>query len=310
MEQLAGRVIGAGGLCAGDGAVKLRAVREVEIPGAGVAGRDFLVVAGPCMLESLELGLQVAEGARDICRRLGVAYVFKASFDKANRTSADSPRGPGIEVGLEWLGEIKRRVGVAVLTDIHESWQADSAAEVADVLQVPAFLCRQTDLIQAAARTGRAVNIKKGQFMAPEDMCRAAEKAVAAGGGKVMLTERGTCFGYRDLVVDLRGLAVMRACGWPVLFDATHSVQQPGAAGGKSGGLREFVPMLVRAAVAGGCDGLYLEVHPRPDEALSDAGSQLPLGWLEAVVEQALEVREAVERAPEIDFDVTAGGEA
>ena len=207
----------------------------------------------------------------------GFSYVFKASFDKANRTSLDSYRGPGLEKGLEMLAEIKQRLGVPVTSDIHEPWQAEPASEVLDLLQIPAFLCRQTDLILAAARTGLPVNIKKGQFLSPWDMRYALEKAQKGGAKLVLLTERGTTFGYHNLVVDMRSLQIMRSFGAPVIFDATHSVQLPGGAGGASGGQREFVSPLARAAVAAGVDGIFMEVHPRPEEALCDGPNSLPL---------------------------------
>lgn len=230
-------------------------------------------ILGPCMLESRELALRVAEAVADLADERSLGVVFKGSFDKANRTRGDSHRGPGLEAGLEILAEVRRETGLPVLTDIHEPAQASPAAEVADGLQIPAFLCRQTDLIAAAAETGRPVLIKKGQFMAPADMAHAVDKA---SGGPVLLAERGTSFGYGDLVVDYRGLVEMRRHA-PVIFDGTHAVQRPGGAGGSSGGDRHYLVPLCRAAGAVGIDGFFLEVHPDPDNALSDRQTQLPL---------------------------------
>ncbi len=257
------------------------------------AGR-LAVVAGPCVLESLELGLEVAERAKNICAGLGFGFVFKSSFDKANRTSITSYRGPGIEQGLEWLGKIREQVGVPVLTDIHEPSQAAVAARTVDVLQIPAFLCRQTDLLVAAAMTGKALNIKKAQFMAPEDMAAVISKCREAGNGKVILCERGTSFGYHQLVVDMRSLPAMRSLGVPVMFDATHSVQTPGGKGTTSGGDRRFVLPLARAAVAVGVDALFLEIHPDPDKAKSDGPNMVPLDSLPFFLEQIRVLDEAV----------------
>jgi 2-dehydro-3-deoxyphosphooctonate aldolase (KDO 8-P synthase) len=235
------------------------------------------------MLESLELGMSVAEELKRACEERGFGYIFKASFDKANRTSIHSERGPGLELGLKWLAEIKRELGVRVLTDIHEPCQAEAAAEVADMLQIPAFLCRQTDLLAAAARTGRPLNVKKAQFLAPEDMAAVVEKCREAGASGVVLCERGSSFGYHRLVVDYRSLSIMRELGVPVMFDATHSVQSPGGMGGSSGGDRRFVRPLVRAALAIGVDAVFMEVHPDPENAKSDGPNMVPLGrvgWL------------------------------
>ncbi len=255
------------------------------------AGR-LALIAGPCMAESLELCLDVAGRVRDVCTRLDIGYVFKASFDKANRSSADGYRGPGLEQGLDWLGQVKRQIGVPVLSDIHEAAQAEPAAAVLDALQIPAFLCRQTDLIVAAARTGTCVNIKKGQFMAPADMEQAANKVRSAGNGRVLLTERGTFFGYNRLVTDVRGIVQMKAFA-PVVFDATHSVQEPGGLGAASGGRREFVPVLAGAALAAGADALFIETHPNPDAAKSDAACQWPLDQLEPLLQKCLRIFEA-----------------
>jgi len=247
-------------------------------------------IAGPCALESLELGLEVALALREIADRLGLPVVFKSSFDKANRTSLDSFRGPGLHKGLEWLGRIRQESGLPVLTDIHTPEQAAPVAEVADVLQVPAFLCRQTDLLLAAARTGRVVNVKKGQFVAPWDMKPALDKVRGGGNNAVWLTERGSSFGYNNLVVDFRSLAVMQGLGAPVVFDATHSVQLPGGQGASSGGERKYVPLLARAAAAAGCDGVFLETHPEPDKALCDGANSWPLHRLEALLQELLQI--------------------
>jgi 2-dehydro-3-deoxyphosphooctonate aldolase (KDO 8-P synthase) len=255
----------------------------------------FTLIAGPCVLEDDALNLGVARALARVGADLDLPVVFKASFDKANRARGDAPRGPGLEEGLRRLGRVREETGLPLLTDIHEAAQADAAAEVADALQVPAFLARQTDLIVAAGRTGRAVNLKKGQWMAPEEMAGAVAKARAAGAGEVVVTERGTFFGYGDLVVDMRAFARLRAaCGCPAVFDGTHSVQRPGRAAGSSGGDRELVPALVLAAVAAGCDALFLEVHPRPDAAPSDSATMLPLDGLKPLLERVLAVRQAL----------------
>lgn len=246
------------------------------------------------MIESEALCLRVATFLARHCARLGVPYVFKASFDKANRTGAKSFRGPGQEAGLTVLAKVRSETGVPVLTDIHTESQASAAAAVVDVLQIPAFLCRQTDLIEAAVATGRIVNLKKGQFLSPAEMGRVVAKAVAAGGERLLVTERGTTFGYHNLVVDLRGITQMRAFGFPVIFDATHSVQLPGAGGDQSGGQREFAPVLARAAVAAGANGLFIETHPDPDQALSDGPNMIPLRQLPRLLEQLLRIHEAL----------------
>ncbi len=241
------------------------------------APQRLILIAGPCVVESEAMCLQVAREMREACRRLGVTYIFKASYDKANRTSAKSFRGPGVKAGLKILAKVRAEVGVPVLTDVHTEEQAQAAAAVADVLQIPAFLCRQTDLIQAAVRTGRIVNLKKGQFLAPTDMGQVVAKAVAAGGDKLLVTERGTTFGYNNLVADMRSIPILARLGWPVIFDATHSVQLPGGSGDKSGGQREFAPVLARCALAAGAHGLFFETHPAPDRALSDGPNMIPL---------------------------------
>lgn len=249
---------------------------------------SLAVIAGPCSLESPEIGLRIAKYMKRLCDERGLLYVFKASFDKANRTSVHAWRGPGLEKGLEQLADIKRMVGVPVLTDIHESYQAAPAGEVVDIIQIPAFLCRQTDLLVAAAKTGRIINIKKAQFLAPEDMIYAATKCREAGNDSVMICERGTMMGYHRLVVDMAGLVALREFGYPVVFDATHSVQRPGGLGGSSGGDYRLAFPLARAAAAVGIDAVFAETHPCPKEALSDGPNMIPLDqmgrFLDAVI--------------------------
>jgi 2-dehydro-3-deoxyphosphooctonate aldolase (KDO 8-P synthase) len=265
--------------------------------GEVVFGEERLgLIAGPCVIESVDLCLEVAQTMREIAGRLGMPYVFKASFDKANRTSLGSRRGPGLEAGLEILAAVRRRAGVPVLTDIHEPSQAAPAAAVVDVLQIPAFLARQTDLLIAAARTGKVVNVKKAQFMAPWDMKSVVEKLTGAGCRQLLLTERGSSFGYNNLVVDFRSLPIMRELGYPVVYDATHSLQLPGAAGTASGADRRFAPHLLRAAVAVGVDAIFMEVHPDPASAWSDAAAQLPLADVAPLLEQAVELAALVRR--------------
>lgn len=263
---------------------------------------SFTLIAGPCVIESRDLALEVAAQVKAITDRLGIRYIFKASFDKANRSSGGSFRGPGVEGGLAVLAEVKERLGLPVLTDIHESHQAAPVAEVVDVLQIPAFLCRQTDLLLAAAEatcgTDKVINVKKGQFLAPWDMAQVVKKLRDAGVENLWLTERGSSFGYNTLVVDYRGLPQLRDLGCPVIFDATHSVQQPGGKGTSTGGQREFVAPLARAAVAVGVDGLFMEVHPDPDHALSDGPNMVPLHRLEPLLQQLLSIREAVGPEP------------
>ncbi len=246
------------------------------------------IIAGPCVIESAELLDTVARRLVEINRRLGTDIIFKASFDKANRTSLKSFRGPGLEKGLEMLADIKSRYGLRILTDIHESWQAKPAAEVADVLQIPAFLCRQTDLLTAAAATGRTVNIKKAQFLSGRDMRYPVEKALESGAGEVWLTERGNCFGYNNLVVDFRNISDMLEIVPNVIMDCTHSVQRPGGSDGKTGGDRRFVPQMAKAAKAFGATGYFFEVHPDPDRGLSDAANMLELEKLEGLVEELI----------------------
>ncbi|RLA77542.1 MAG: 3-deoxy-8-phosphooctulonate synthase [Deltaproteobacteria bacterium] len=274
--------------------------REVRIGGVAIGGGNPLVlIAGPCVIEGEAFTLEVASKLKEIAEGLRVPLVFKASYDKANRTSVHSFRGPGLAEGLRILKRVKEEVGLPVLSDVHRVSEIGPAGEVLDCLQIPAFLSRQTDLILEAASTGLPVNIKKGQFLSPWDMEHAVEKACSRGNDQVLLTERGTFFGYRDLVNDMRSLVIMKGFGTPVIYDATHSVQSPGGRGGRSGGNREFVPALVRAAVAIGVDGLYMEVHPRPEEALSDPDTSWPLDRLAEVLEMALEVDRARRRFEE-----------
>ncbi len=250
----------------------------------------FFILAGPCVLESEEVALTVAAKLAEISARLDVPVVFKSSFDKANRTSIDSYRGPGQQQGLSWLSRIKRETGLPIVTDIHLPQQAAPVAEVADVIQIPAFLCRQTDLLLAAAKTGKIVNIKKGQFLAPWDMKNVVGKVREAGNELIWLTERGSTFGYNNLVVDMRSITEMQSLGAPVIMDATHSVQLPGGQGSCSGGQREYVPVLARAAVAAGANGVFMEVHPDPDQALCDGPNSWPLDKAEGLIRQLRDI--------------------
>ena len=250
--------------------------------------KPLFLIAGPCVIESMQLQLDVAGQLKDITDRLRIPFIFKSSFDKANRTSGSSFRGPGMEQGLKVLAEVKRQIGVPVLTDVHEYTPMDEVASVVDVLQTPAFLCRQTDFIQNVARAGKPVNIKKGQFLSPWEMKHVADKALATGNTDIMVCERGTSFGYNNLVSDMRRLAGMRGTNCPIVFDATHSVQQPGGLGGSSGGQREFVPVLARAAVAVGVAGVFMETHPDPEKALSDGPNAWPLAQMEALLESLM----------------------
>ena len=273
-----------------------------------MSAKPLTLIAGPCVIESRDLVLQVAEQVSGICQELGIDYVFKASFDKANRSSGKSYRGPGPDEGLKILQEVGESFGVPVLTDIHESHQAAAAAQAVDVLQIPAFLCRQTDLLEAAAQavagTEKVVNVKKGQFLAPWDMAQVVNKMAESGldpaSGRLWLTERGSSFGYNTLVVDYRSLPQLQALGCPVIFDATHAVQQPGGQGTTSGGQREFVAPLARAAVAVGVDGLFLEVHPDPTVALSDGPNMVPLHRLKALLSQLVALRTVVAEGPAV----------
>ena len=260
-------------------------------------GSSLLLIAGPCVIESEAHAVDLALAVRDIARRAGVQYVFKASYDKANRTSARAFRGPGIDEGLRVLARVREAAGVPILTDIHEPWQASRAAEVADVLQIPAFLARQTDLILAAARTGRVVNLKKGQFLAPADMRHAIEKATGAGNHQVIVTERGFSFGYNNLVVDMRAFPILRRFGYPVVYDVTHSLQLPGAGDGVTSGQAEFIEPMASAGVAAGVDGVFMEVHERPEEAKSDAQNALRLDLLEGLLHRLVRIH-AIAREP------------
>jgi 2-dehydro-3-deoxyphosphooctonate aldolase (KDO 8-P synthase) len=263
---------------------------KVNITESLTLGGDKMVLfAGPCAAESYDICMETGIKVKEICAELGIEYVFKSSFDKANRTSLESYRGPSVEGGLEILTRVKKDLKVPIVTDVHESYQCAEAAAVVDVLQIPAFLCRQTDLLIAAARTGKAVKVKKGQFMAPEDMQYAVAKVRGEGNDKVFLTERGASFGYHNLVVDMRSLPIMRQYT-PVVFDVTHSVQRPGGLGGKSGGDRQFAPFLARAAAAAGVDGFFIETHPNPAQALSDGPNMIPLAEMRAFVGSLLKI--------------------
>jgi 2-dehydro-3-deoxyphosphooctonate aldolase (KDO 8-P synthase) len=260
--------------------------------------QPIFLIAGPCVVESLQLQLDVAGALKETCAALGVPFIFKSSYDKANRSSGASFRGPGRTEGLRILAEVRRQIGVPVLTDVHAEAEVPEVAAVVDVLQTPAFLCRQTDFIRAVASAGKPVNIKKGQFLAPDDMKQVVAKAKAASGqDNILVCERGASFGYHNLVSDMRALAIMRDTGCPVVFDATHSVQLPGGKGASSGGQREFVPVLARAAVAAGVAGLFMETHPRPDEALSDGPNAWPLPRMRALLETLVELDRTVKRA-------------
>ncbi len=258
--------------------------------------QPLFLIAGPCVIESEQLALDTAGALKATCADLGIPFIYKSSFDKANRSSAKSFRGLGLEEGLRILSEVKRQIGVPVLTDVHEDTPLGEVAEVVDVLQTPAFLCRQTNFIQSVARLGKPVNIKKGQFLAPWDMQNVVDKARAVGNSQIMACERGVSFGYNTLVSDMRGLAIMRDTGCPVVFDATHSVQQPGGLGEKSGGQREFVPVLARAAVAAGISGLFAETHPDPARALSDGPNAVPLHHMRALLESLKDLDAVVKR--------------
>ena len=261
------------------------------------SSKRLFVIAGPCSIESEELCLHTARTLKKICTRLGLTYVFKASFDKANRTSGKSFRGTGLEAGLEILSRVRSRVGVPVLTDVHNESQAEIAGDVVDILQIPAFLCRQTDLIEAAVLTGKIVNVKKGQFLSPDEMGQVVKKAVELGGRRILVTERGTTFGYNNLVADMRSIPILRRSGFPVVFDATHSVQLPGGGGDKSAGQREFAPVLARCAVVAGADGVFIETHPDPDKALSDGPNMVPLSDMPALLKNLSQLHALASRA-------------
>ncbi len=265
---------------------KLIQVGNVSIGGDG----PLAVIAGPCVIESKESALRHAAALKERADRVGVPYIFKASYDKANRSSADSFRGPGLEKGLAILAEVKAKIGVPVLTDVHESAQVAAVKDVADILQIPAFLCRQTDFVAAVAQSGRVVNVKKGQFLAPWDMRNVIDKILSTGNQQILVTERGASFGYNNLVSDMRSLVVMREMGYPVVFDATHSLQLPGGLGNASGGERKYIPALARAGVATGIDALFMEVHENPDQALSDGPNSLALESFEALLRKVKEI--------------------
>ncbi|HTL58472.1 MAG TPA: 3-deoxy-8-phosphooctulonate synthase [Candidatus Limnocylindrales bacterium] len=254
------------------------------------APNSLILIAGPCVIESEKLCLEVASFLKKACDRLGLAYVFKASYDKANRTSGQSYRGPGLESGLSVLAKVRQKIGAPVLTDVHDEAQTRAAAEVVDILQIPAFLCRQTDLIAAAVHTDRIVNLKKGQFLSPPEMGQVVKKARDAGGRKLLVTERGTTFGYNNLVADMRSIPIMHRFGLPVIFDATHSVQLPGGGGNKSSGQREFAPVLARCALAAGANGVFIETHPQPNRALSDGPNMIPLAEMPALLKTLRQV--------------------
>lgn len=273
-------------------ATKKVTIGSVEIG----AGKPLTVIAGPCVIESRESALRHAERLKQSADRVGAPYIFKTSYDKANRSAINSYRGPGLEKGLEILAEVKKKVGVYVLTDVHESDQVPAVAEVADILQIPAFLCRQTDFVIAVAKSGKVVNIKKGQFLAPWDMRNVVEKILSTGNDQVLLTERGVSFGYNNLVSDMRSLVIMRELGYPVVFDATHSLQLPGGLGHASSGERKYIPALARAGVAAGIDALFMEVHEDPDHALSDGPNSLPLSEFEGLLRTAREIHQLVKR--------------
>ena len=259
--------------------------------------KPIVLIAGPCVVENRTLIMNTAKAVQTITRRLKIPFVFKSSYDKANRTSARSFRGPGIDQGLEILREVKERLGVPVLSDVHSVEEVEPAAKVLDILQIPAFLCRQTDLVVAAATTGKAVNVKKGQFLAPWDMKEVIKKILSQKNHKILLTERGVSFGYNNLVSDFRSLAIMKKEGYPVIFDCSHSVQQPGGLGESSGGKREFIPLLARCAVAAGCSAIFVEVHPRPGKALSDGPNMLPLSQLEKFLTDLITIDTVVKKS-------------
>jgi 2-dehydro-3-deoxyphosphooctonate aldolase (KDO 8-P synthase) len=275
--------------------ISFPAVKEVRIGPVTLGGRrPMVLIAGPCVIESEDACLEVAARLKELTRSLGIPLIFKSSYDKANRSSLGSYRGPGLRRGLEVLGRIKREMGIPVLSDVHRFEEVQEAAEVLDVLQVPAFLCRQTDFVAAIAGAGKAVNVKKGQFLAPWDMKNVVEKIESAGNQSILLTERGASFGYNNLVADMRALVIMRQTGYPVIYDVTHSLQLPGGLGTSSGGQREYIPPLARAGVAAGVDGLFMEVHPNPAEALCDGPNSQPLKELRPLLEQLMAVDKIV----------------
>lgn len=258
----------------------------------------LLVISGPCVIESRDQTLEIAEALKEICNRVGASFIFKSSYDKANRTSMSSYRGPGLEFGLEILAWVKEKLGLKIVSDVHCRAEIGPASRVLDVIQIPAFLCRQTDLLVEAARTGLPINVKKGQFLSPWDVSPVVDKILSAGNKRIMVSERGTCFGYNNLVVDFRSLVVLRKMGLVTIFDATHSVQLPGGLGTRSGGQRQFIEPLARAAVAVGVEGVFLEVHPDPDRALCDGPNSLPLREVEALLRELVDIHELSKRKP------------
>jgi 2-dehydro-3-deoxyphosphooctonate aldolase (KDO 8-P synthase) len=272
----------------------LAAVKPFKVGSVETGNGELFLIAGPCLVESESHAMRMAEALASIARNAGVPYIFKASYDKANRTSVSAHRGLGIDEGLRILGRVRNDLGLPVLTDVHDVNQVKAAAEVADVLQIPAFLCRQTDLIAEAARSGRAVNLKKGQFLAPQDMKNAVEKATSQGNPRVIVTERGTTFGYNNLVVDFRGLPIMRSFGYPVVYDVTHSLQRPGGLGNATAGDSQFIEYMARAGVACGVDGVFMEVHDNPAAALSDGPNSLPLERLAPLIESLKAIHQVV----------------
>lgn len=274
-------------------------MKSVKVGNTVLDGSSLFVLAGPCVIEDPERTLNIGREMKKICEKMGLPYVFKASFDKANRSSFTSYRGPGLEEGLKILGYIKKELNVPVVSDIHAVEQVEKAAEVLDILQIPAFLCRQTDLLEAAAATGKCVNVKKGQFLAPEDMGNVVQKILHKGNENLMLTERGVTMGYHNLVVDMRSFPIMRSFGYPVVFDATHSVQLPGGGGTKSTGQRQFIGNLARAAAGSGIDGVFMEVHDNPDEALSDGPNSLYLSQVEGVLRDVVAIHSIVAKSTE-----------
>ncbi|MCK4666356.1 3-deoxy-8-phosphooctulonate synthase [Candidatus Dependentiae bacterium] len=275
----------------------MKKVKEIQITeqiSIGGENKPFVLFAGPCIIENDEMIFDIAKELKEITRDLKLQFIFKTSFDKANRSSIDSFRGPGLEKGLELLKKVKADLEIPLLIDIHLPEQADPVAEVAAILQIPAFLCRQTDLVTAAAKTGKPVNVKKGQFLAPWDMKNIIDKIKKTGNEKIIMTERGSSFGYNNLVVDMRGIPIMREMGYPVIFDATHSAQLPGGAGTSTGGMRDSIPFMARAAVAAGIDGLFMEVHPEPEKGLSDASNMYPLYKLKYLLEELIKIDQIV----------------
>jgi len=272
-------------------------MKEVRIGEIRIGkGNPLVIIAGPCVIENEEITFTTAQKLKEVCDRLGISLIFKSSFDKANRTSGSSFRGPGIDQGLKILSEVKKRFSIPVISDIHAVDEVRPASEVLDALQIPAFLCRQTDLILSSSRTGKPVNVKKGQFLAPWDVKHIIEKFTSTGNQNLLLTERGTSFGYNNLIVDFRGFSVIRSFGYPMLFDVTHSLQLPGGEGRSSGGQREYAPSLARAAVATGVDGLFIEVHPDPMKALSDASTMIPLNEIEGLLQQTKTLHDTVRK--------------